>query len=299
VPDSDSEGPDIVEIAPDILDRTPAFLKAGVRRPVIIAAAAVLAVAVAIASFVVLRPTSSPGPNPALAKLVTQVTTVPVAAMSSGDIALSPADSTPVTFGSVSGAPLTKDGKPEIFYVAAEYCPYCDAQNWALIVALSFFGTFSGLNTVRTHPYDGIAPVDGWTFYGSSYTSNYLAFVPVERYSAVLVNPKANPGDGTSYRKLQHLTPAQQAIFNRYDQTHAVPFIDFANQTVTIGSSVVPELFAGKTWSQVAGSLRGAHTRAAKAILGAAISFTAQICQLTGGRPTAVCAALSALPQGN
>jgi hypothetical protein len=294
VPDSDSEGPDIVEIAPDILNRTPAFLKAGIRRPVIIAAA-VLAVLAAVAGFLVLLPASSPGSNLALARLVTQVTTVPVTAGGAGDFAVAPTLFTPDSHAPATGARLTEDGKPEIFYVAAEYCPYCDAQDWALIVALSRFGKFSGLNIVRTHPYDGIAPVDGWTFYGSSYTSNYLAFVPVERYSAALVSPEANPDDGTSYRKLQKLTPAQQAIFN-IDKTHAVPFIDFANRAVMIGSSVDPGVLARQTWSQIAGSLRGARTPAAKAILNVANSLTAQICQLTSDKPAAVCAAVSALP---
>ena len=34
--------------------------------------------------------------------------------------------------------------------MGAEYCPYCAAQRWAMIVALSRFGTFSGLTTVHS-----------------------------------------------------------------------------------------------------------------------------------------------------
>ncbi len=36
-------------------------------------------------------------------------------------------------------------GKPQFLYIGAEYCPYCAAQRWATIVALSRFGTFSKL----------------------------------------------------------------------------------------------------------------------------------------------------------
>ena len=36
---------------------------------------------------------------------------------------------------------LTSGGKPEILYVGAEYCPYCAAERWAMVVALSRFGT--------------------------------------------------------------------------------------------------------------------------------------------------------------
>src|SRR6185437_10353713 len=37
-------------------------------------------------------------------------------------------------------------GKPEFLYMGAEYCPYCAAERWAEVVALSRFGTFSHLN---------------------------------------------------------------------------------------------------------------------------------------------------------
>jgi hypothetical protein len=41
--------------------------------------------------------------------------------------------------------PLTADGKPLVLYVGAEYCPFCASQRWAVVVALSRFGTFSNL----------------------------------------------------------------------------------------------------------------------------------------------------------
>jgi hypothetical protein len=43
----------------------------------------------------------------------------------------------PGTLNAVSGPHLTSSGKPEILYVATEYCPYCAVENWPLIVALS------------------------------------------------------------------------------------------------------------------------------------------------------------------
>ena len=48
------------------------------------------------------------------------------------------------------GTPLTANGKPEMLYMGAEYCPYCAAERWSMIVALSRFGTFSGLSTVHS-----------------------------------------------------------------------------------------------------------------------------------------------------
>ena len=86
----------------------------------------------------------------------------------------------------VSGPPLTSGGKPEVLYLGADFCPYCAAVRWPLIVALSRFGTFSGLRTTRS----GIANGAGlhepypatptWTFYRSRNTSRYLTFTAAE-----------------------------------------------------------------------------------------------------------------------
>ena len=268
-----------------------------------VAAAVVAGALLAVAgSFAVLRLTSSGPADPYLAELVTEVTTVPVGhpapvgatlptmpPTSSGTSAYSSSvqvDDTPVA---VSGPRLTKAGRPEVLYVGTGYCPYCAEENWALIVALSRFGRFAGLTTSRSPRFEGIAPIDGWTFYGSSYTSPYLAFVPVETFSNVLASPKANPADAASYRALQQLTPAQQAVFDKYDTQGSTPFIDFANGAAQTGSGILPNLLAGKTWQQIAAALRQPNTPLGAALLNEANTLTAELCRLTGARPAAAC----------
>ncbi|HEY7295947.1 MAG TPA: DUF929 family protein, partial [Dehalococcoidia bacterium] len=54
----------------------------------------------------------------------------------------------------ITAPALTQDGKPQILYVGAEYCPYCAAERWAMIAALSRFGTFSNLQTARSSASD-------------------------------------------------------------------------------------------------------------------------------------------------
>jgi hypothetical protein len=275
---------------------------------------------------------SSPGPaNPALAKLITEVTTVPVNAAGSGNAftiqgayqgtlpasgattnpagsADSSAASSSTAFATINAGsgsvllfngyatpagpnarPLTSAGKPEVLYVATEYCPYCVAQSWPLIIALSHFGQFTGLNVSRSPTFDGIAPVDGWTFYGASYQSRYLAFAPVETYSNALVSPTASPADGTSYRKLQRLTPAEQAAFKQLDAAGMTPFTDYGGKFAETGSDIVPTALTGLTWNQIAADLRRPDSTAGAAILDTATVLTAELCQLTGDRPAAVC----------
>jgi hypothetical protein len=279
----------------------------------VLAVAGVCALLIAGGAVAAVRLTSrGPAGDPALATLITEVTTVPVsetvpapaptsvevgAALGSGipapplppglsASALGLAPSVPVP---VSAPPLTAGGKPEVLYVGNEYCPYCVAENWALIVALSRFGRFSGLSTSRSPFFDGIAPIDGWTFYGSSYSSLSLAFVPVETVSNVLVSPKSDRASAASYRRLQRLTPAEQAVFAKLDPGGSTPFLDFGGKAAQIGTEIAPAALAKLTWSEIAADLRRPQSAAGKTILASVDTLTAELCQLTGDRPAAVC----------
>ena len=190
-----------------------------------------------------------------------------------------------------AGQSLTAGGKPEVLYVGTEFCPYCAAETWALLVALGRFGTFTGVNEIRSASYPPVPPLDSWTFYGSSYSSEYLTFVPVETYSNVLVSPRADPLRAASYRLLQKLTPAQRALMNEADKAHATPFTDFGGQAVMIGSPVPALTLEHLTWSQLASALRARRGAAAQAVIGAADYITAELCTLTRDRPATACPA--------
>ena len=293
---------DVLEIGPDKPRRAWAIGRRG--RLVLAGVCALLAVG---GTLVGLRLSSSGPADPALAGLINEVTTVRVDELGSGGAGtysgelLSPessADSVSSSnllfdgFPSPTGAkgrPLSSGGKPEVLYVANEYCPFCTAQSWPLIIALSRFGEFSGLGTSRSPTFDKIPPIDGWTFYGSSYKSPYLAFAPVETYSNVLVSPKADPGDPTSYRRLQRLTPAEQAVVHEFDGQGQTPFIDFGGTATALGSDIIPATLAGLTWSQIAADLRRPGSTAGAAILFSATVLTAELCRLTGDRPATAC----------
>jgi hypothetical protein len=301
---SGPDGGDVLEMGPDKPRRAWA-----IGRPGRLALAGACALLVVGGVLIGLRLSSSGSANPALARLITEVTTVPVSAVGSGGAGsyagALPSSSSPAGSASRSslvfeGAPsptgpnarpLLSGGKPEVLYVATEYCPYCAAQSWPLIVALSHFGRFSGLSTSRSPTFEDIPPVDGWTFYGSSYTSPYLAFAPVETHSNVLVSPSADPGDKTSYRSLQRLTAAEQAVFSEYDRGSDTPFLDFGGQATATGTDIIPATLTGLTWNQIAADLRRPASTAGAAILFSAAALTAELCQLTGNRPAAACPA--------
>ena len=174
---SGPDGGDVLEMGPDRPRRSWAIGRRGR-----LALAGVCALLVVGGALIGLRLSSSGPADPALARLITEVTTVPVSTVgsggagayegvlpSSGSSAGSASSSIPLTDGFPSptgpgGRPLFSDGKPEVLYVATEFCPYCVANSWALIVALSRFGEFSGLSTSRSPTFENIPPIDGWTF---------------------------------------------------------------------------------------------------------------------------------------
>jgi hypothetical protein len=184
----------------------------------------------------------------------------------------------------ISGQPeLTLNGKPEVLYMGGEYCPYCAAERWAVAAALGRFGVLSGTKFIHSSPTDVYPSTPTMSFYKSSYTSKYVAFVPVELYSE-----KPDSATPTGYAYLQRPTPEQAALINRYSGG-GIPFVDIGNRYVVSGVQYLPSALANMTWAQVAAAMRDPSSPVAKDIDGAANMITAAICKLTHGQPASVC----------
>ena len=262
--------------------------RAEVRNRVFLASGAVVVVIGIVVAFVLVKANSnsksstaaSNGPTgTALTSVVDKTTGVPASTLETVGAGSVTAGPTPVT-----GPPLTQGGKPQLLYVGAEYCPYCAAQRWAMIVALSRFGTFSGLHTVHSASRDVYPNTPTFTFAGSHYTSKYLSFAPVEETTNV-------PNGPSSYTPLQKPTAAQQALLAKYNKQGSIPFIDFGNKYVEVGNMAGygPQDLSGKTWSQIAASLSDPSSPIAKAVDGSANYTTAAICKLTNNQPASAC----------
>jgi Domain of unknown function (DUF929) len=191
----------------------------------------------------------------------------------------------------ISGTPLTSNGKPEFLYMGAEYCPFCAAERWSMVVALSRFGTFSNLKTIHSSSVDNPANVPTWSFYGSSYTSQYLTFTPVEM--------QTNIPSGNSYPTLQAPTSAQQALLAKWDappyvtaaNAGAIPFIYIDGKYLQVGdqSGLDATSLTGLSWSQIGADLSQPSSAVAQQIDGAANYLTAAICSVTNNADAAAC----------
>ena len=253
--------------------------------PVWVGPAAIAAfLALVVATFLVIRWYTTPlPPKPppvdTTQQIVSQITNLPASEFESVGQGTANNLIKPVT-----GTPLTgATGKPEVFYLGGEFCPYCAAERWPLIIALSRFGTFSGLVATSSSSSIEYPNTPTFTFRSATYTSQYVDFRGVESSDR-----DRNP--------LQSPTAAEDQLFQKYDTQGTIPFVDLGNRYAFVGSMYLPDVLAGKTWQSVANDLQDPSSAQAKAIIGSANLLTAAICKMTSDQPATVCS--SATIQG-
>jgi hypothetical protein len=202
--------------------------------------------------------------NPTVVKDVTGVSKASLASIGQGSAQL--------IAKAVSDPALTDNGKPELLYIGGEFCPYCAAERWSLVQALSRFGTFSNLRQIRSAVTDG--NIATFTFYKSTYKSKYLSFVPVEN-------------EDRDRNQLEAMSKSQTQIFSKY--TNGFPFLDFGGKYVQLNAGFSPGDLSGLNQQQIAAQLADPNSKIAKDILGEANVVTAMICKMTNNQPASAC----------
>ncbi len=182
-------------------------------------------------------------------------------------------------------APLTLNGKPEVLYMGAEYCPFCASERWAMIVALDKFGNFSGLQYTESAPLPEAYPNTAtFSFRAATYTSNYISFASVEQQDR-------------NHNPLQTATANQTALLNLYDTAGSIPFVDIANAYTLTGSQLSPPVLrvggssngAPYNWTQISSQLDNSSSVFALNIDGAANRLISAICKVDGSQPASIC----------
>jgi Domain of unknown function (DUF929) len=227
--------------------------------------------------------------SPASSSLVSTMTSVPasvydtVGVDSPGIPVQTPqpagAGNAPMWLATVDGgAPL-----PVVFFYGAEFAPYAAVQRWPLILALSRFGTFTQLGVMQSSATTAFADLSTFTFWNVQYSSKYLIFESVERYSSL------NPTGGR-YLTLQTPNTRQAAAVANYGQTkNTFALTDVANRYVLNGASFAPGVLGGLSQSQIAGDFATTASPLTQAVVTAANEITASICAVDNDKPGAVC----------
>jgi hypothetical protein len=183
--------------------------------------------------------------------------------------------------------PLTDSaGKTEVIYVGGEFCPYCAGERWSMIMALSRFGTFTGLKEMSSSSTDTDPSTSTFTFVDSTYTSQTVDFMPVEEE-----DQNQNP--------LQTPSASVEQIFTTYDQQPysdsaagepGFPFLDIGGDYVLYQTGFDPAMLQGLSWKQIATDLGNLKSPVTLAIVGNANFLSAAICLADSNQPSSVCA---------
>ena len=214
-----------------------------------------------------------------------KVTSVPAASLDT--VGAGASDNPPKT---IDAPALTKDGKPRVLYVGAEYCPYCATERWPLVVALSRFGTWNNLSASFSAPAPEVNPNTATvSFHGATYSSQYVSFTGYET--------STNKQTNGQWGKLDTLEGEDLALFQTYNappyvqSKGAIPWITIGGTSIQAGASYDSQVLLGKTQAEIAAALADPTSDIAKGVNGAANLLTAQICKATNQQPTAVCTA--------
>ena len=225
--------------------------RGGRNRGLWVVVAVVVVIGVAAVAAVASGKHSTSADQLAPAALVQKVTSIPSAVFDS--VGVGAAHPAPT---SVKTPSLTRDGKPEILYMGAEYCPYCATERWAMVIALSRFGAFSGLETTHSSRTDVYPNTQTFSFHGATYQSRWIAFSGVEMQS--------NQRQGDGYAPLDTPTSTEQQILNTYDRAPyvgtgssvgAIPFIDFGGKFLVSGATYDPSVLQGHSANAIADAL--------------------------------------------
>lgn len=247
---------------------------------------AVVGVLAVIAVMAVVFLTSEPEavvPDEATTGALAQVLDYPVATLDAVGVDALERAPTPLPAGTPE---ISSDGKPVVMYVGAEYCPYCASERWPFLIALSRFGTFSGVGTTYSEP----PFIHSVSFSGSSFESDYVVL-----WAKELATRTGTP--------LDTLDAQQQEVWDTYGQG-SFPFVLLGNRYSWSGASYDKDILDGLSFEEIVARLADPADPITLTVGATANAFTAAICQLTAGQPTDVCqspgvvAAQARLPQG-
>lgn len=246
------------------------------RKQIIAASVAVVVVVIAVVLGVVISnrpkdaPTASPGGRGAAA--LATLEKLPATLFDKAP-APSPSQAPAKLQG---GTALTQDGKPKVLYIGAEYCPFCAMERWALIGALSRFGTFTGITETTSSSTDVHPDTPTFSFKDAKFTSDVVAFQAIETQDR-------------NGKPLQTLDGENLALFQKFNPGGGIPWIDYGGTHATDGATVDATAIDGKTYDQIIAGIQDPTSDIGKTVTPAINMITAQICEQTKGQPANVC----------
>lgn len=175
---------------------------------------------------------------------------------------------------------MVEGGKPVLFFMGGQFCPFCAADRWAFVKATSRFGTWTNLQPLHSKGgTDGFASLPTYNLVGARFQSDLLSLHHKE-----VADVHGN--------QLEGLQGVENDLVNAYDPEGSIPLTVAGGKggQYTVGPAFSPGLIQGQNFDQLHADVDADRpTAAVRAIDAEAEAMTALLCKLTGGQPASVC----------
>ena len=221
------------------------------------------------------------------AAVLSELDNVPVSALVGNAEAANVNQVTPPTTLPPNAPRISSNGRPEIIYIGAQFCASCAGERWALVIALSKFGTFKNLSgTTSSDTYPG-GPT--FSFYGATYTSKYLSFVTDEQ------TPRSVDRSTGSYENVLILSQQEHNIMTAWDvtpyttQSGSVPFLYIGGEFLLSNFQYDANPVSLMSFHTAVGVMTSGQSAISKHVQAAAGYLLGDFCALTQEQPRPVC----------
>lgn len=179
-------------------------------------------------------------------------------------------------FMHVTDEPLKLDsGKSLVFFMGAGFCPFCAAERWAIVNALSNFGKWEGLVETTSADHDEkYLNIPTVSFARAKYESDYVTFVGRETADR-------------NFEPLQELGEKDYEILDTFNPDHIIPFLLIDGQFMQVGAGYSPHILEGINHAKVNAELVNPASAISKAMNAEIDNITALICKSIVGKADA------------
>jgi hypothetical protein len=178
-------------------------------------------------------------------------------------------------FVEVSREVMRRSGKLYVFFMGAEYSPYCAAERWAIVRALQKFGQWDGLKQTMSAARDeAFLNLPTYDFTNATYNSLNIDFASRETKDR-------------EFKPLQKLLKTEEKLVRKFNPDKEIPFLLIGGRFMQIGSGFTPKIFIGHTFRQTETELKKVESEIRKTIDDEANIISALLCVC--GLPPELC----------